>query len=89
MTLAEFKAWLEGYSEAIGEAPNAEQWKRIQAKLATVGIDGIGLGALKQPQKAYPASPNILIGGMGGYVPQTLTSRTDFVRDWETVAISN
>jgi hypothetical protein len=33
MTLSEFKAWMEGFSVAIGDAPSAEQWKAILAKL--------------------------------------------------------
>jgi hypothetical protein len=35
MTLAEFKAWLEGFSESFGEAPSAEQWAKIKAKIAS------------------------------------------------------
>jgi len=38
MTLAEFKAWFEGYTEAMSGAPNDSQWKRIQEKVAK--IDG-------------------------------------------------
>lgn len=33
MTIAEFKAWLEGYSANMGAAPTAEQWAAIKAKL--------------------------------------------------------
>lgn len=33
MTIAEFKAWLEGYTANMGVAPTAEQWKAIKAKL--------------------------------------------------------
>ncbi len=36
MTLAEFKAWLDGFKEAVGDAPTPEQWQRIVGKLATV-----------------------------------------------------
>lgn len=36
MTLAEFKAWLEGYESAIGATPDAEQWAKIKERLATV-----------------------------------------------------
>lgn len=37
MTLSEFKAWLEGYSEAFtGGAPNADQWAKINEKLGLV-----------------------------------------------------
>ena len=34
MTLNEFRAWFDGFSEAIGDAPTPEQWARIKAKLA-------------------------------------------------------
>lgn len=33
MTINEFRAWLAGFSEAIGEAPTPEQWAKIKAKL--------------------------------------------------------
>lgn len=36
MTLQEFKAWLDGFSDAMGDAPTAHQWAKIKAKLATV-----------------------------------------------------
>ena len=36
MTLAEFKTWLEGFSEGIGAPPTQEQWEKIKEKLANV-----------------------------------------------------
>lgn len=37
MTLAEFKAWLEGYSASFADgAPNAEQWAQVQKRIADV-----------------------------------------------------
>lgn len=36
MNLSEFKAWLEGFNEAIGDAPTPEQWAKIMAKLKDV-----------------------------------------------------
>lgn len=36
MTLNEFKAWLDGFSEAMGEAPTPEQWAKIKHKLGEV-----------------------------------------------------
>lgn len=33
MTIAEFKAWLEGYSAHMNVAPTAEEWKVIKAKI--------------------------------------------------------
>lgn len=38
MTLAEFKAWFEGFTETIEAAPSEKQWKRIKARVAE--IDG-------------------------------------------------
>ena len=33
MTVGEFKAWMDGYSEQIKGVPSQKQWKRIQEKL--------------------------------------------------------
>ncbi len=38
MTQGEFKAWFEGFSEAIGEVPTKKQWARIKERAAE--IDG-------------------------------------------------
>jgi len=38
MTLQEFKAWFEGFTDGMGDKPNAAQWKKIKAKVAK--IDG-------------------------------------------------
>lgn len=38
MTLAEFKAWFEGFSELMEGAPSEKQWERIKARVAE--IDG-------------------------------------------------
>lgn len=38
MTLAEFKAWFDGYTEDMDGAPTAKQWKRIKKRVAE--IDG-------------------------------------------------
>lgn len=36
MTLSEFKAWFEGFTESLDEPPNAKQWKRIKARVAEI-----------------------------------------------------
>lgn len=36
MTLAEFKAWFEGFTEAMSGAPDEDQWKRIKARVAEI-----------------------------------------------------
>lgn len=38
MTLAEFKAWFEGFTETMEGAPTEKQWERIQERVAQ--IDG-------------------------------------------------
>jgi hypothetical protein len=38
MTLVEFKAWFEGFTETLEAAPNEKQWERIKARVAE--IDG-------------------------------------------------
>jgi hypothetical protein len=38
MTPQEFKAWFEGYTEALDDIPTAKQWKRIRTRVAE--IDG-------------------------------------------------
>lgn len=38
MTLAEFKAWFEGYTEGMDGPPNEKQWARIKARVKE--IDG-------------------------------------------------
>lgn len=39
MTLAEFKAWFEGFTEDMDEAPTKKQWARIKARVKE--IDGV------------------------------------------------
>jgi hypothetical protein len=36
MSLAEFKAWLDGFKEAVGDAPTPEQWQKVLTKLQDV-----------------------------------------------------
>ncbi len=43
MTPNEFKAWFEGFSEAVDGAPTPAQWQRISEKVATLNTS---LGAL-------------------------------------------
>ncbi len=38
MTLTEFKAWFDGYTENLEGAPNGKQWKRIKEQVGK--IDG-------------------------------------------------
>lgn len=41
MTLAEFKAWFEGFTESMDGAPDEKQWDRIKARVKE--IDGVNI----------------------------------------------
>jgi hypothetical protein len=41
MTLSEFKAWFEGFTECMDGAPDKDQWKRIKARVKE--IDGVAV----------------------------------------------
>ena len=47
MTMKEFMAWLDGYSENFNSAPNGEQWKKVLEKLKCVQ----GLSYYNYPSK--------------------------------------
>lgn len=39
MTLKEFQAWLDGFSESIKGSPNERQWKKIQKRISEIVPD--------------------------------------------------
>jgi hypothetical protein len=41
MTLSEFKAWFEGFTEGMDAAPDEKQWDRIKARVKD--IDGVAV----------------------------------------------
>ena len=57
MTLNEFRAWFDGFSEAIGDAPTPEQWARIKAKLAQAREPVVGPSVW--PRQTY-VNPSVL-----------------------------
>jgi len=67
MSFAEFKAWLDGFKEAVGDAPTPEQWVKVLTKLETVSMDwtrGIGGGPLIPHQSGslhVPHDPSIRV----------------------------
>lgn len=54
MTITEFHAWLDGFSEAIGDAPTPEQWAKVLAKLKQVRGDVPVFTAPSTPLRWYP-----------------------------------
>ncbi len=62
MTLAEFKAWFEGFTEGMDAAPNEEQWKRIKDRVSEINGTAISypifVDRYVQPCRPYfPSSP--------------------------------
>lgn len=43
MTLSEFKAWFEGYTEGFEGAPSVAQFERIKEKLRSTGVAATNL----------------------------------------------
>ena len=39
MTLSEFKAWFEGFTESMEKAPTPNQWERIKERVAKIQTD--------------------------------------------------
>lgn len=53
MTIAEFKAWLEGFETALTGAPTPEQWEAIKAKIAQLR-EPVSLPGGYRPYKWLP-----------------------------------
>lgn len=74
MTLAEFKAWFEGYTDGMGDQPpNAKQWEAIKAK-----VDKITGTPIPYPiyveRYVRPWYPNgVWYSSTGGYASNTYT----------------
>lgn len=49
LTIPEFKAWLEGYAEAIDGAPTPEQWAKVLDKVARLGVQPVIPPAIPRP----------------------------------------
>lgn len=63
MTLNEFKAWLDGFEAARADAPTAEQWATIKAKLKTVTMAS---PPIEPPFKRYFGGGGYYGGGLLG-----------------------
>ena len=78
MTLSEFKAWFEGYTEDMNKSPTEKQWKKIKKRVAEINgvviTREVFLGRYS-PWYGYPA---ILTGSSGGI------SSTETIADCQT-----
>lgn len=61
MTIAEFKAWLEGFEAALNGAPTPEQWDAIKAKIAQLrAVDVQPLPANYRPSPWWECPPVLM-----------------------------
>ncbi len=56
MTLNEFKAWFDGYTENIKDQPNKKQWARIQEKMDELTEE---YRSIYTPWYTHPFSPTV------------------------------
>lgn len=63
MTLAEFKAWFDGFSETMDGPPNEKQWDRIKARVAEISNTPISypifVERYREPYRRWYDSPVI------------------------------
>lgn len=52
MTLSEFKAWFEGFTECMEASPDEKQWERIKARVKE--IDGVAITKTVFVDHYYP-----------------------------------
>ena len=87
MTLQEFTAWLDGFGEAIGDAPTPEQWAKVKGKFATIyPLPNSGLTPIRPHYPAMPGYPLPTLGPSiqpgphtSDYRPFTIIHSTDKV----------
>ena len=78
MTLPEFKSWLDGFSEGMGETPTPEQWAKIKGKLAEVHMVTMPhqIVPMPSPYILGPSLPPIRTGDWVPPQPVTCISNT-------------
>ncbi len=85
MTMQEFKAWFEGFTESMSGPPNKKQWERIKERVGQ--IDGVAITQRifidRYWPSHWPSYPHPYWSTMGGavYNSQGLSS--------DTVSVSN
>lgn len=68
MTLTEFKAWFEGFTEDMSGPPSAKQWKKIQARVSEITGDPVTQHIFYDRYWRYgPTYYPHWYGGLSGY----------------------
>lgn len=67
MTLAEFKAWFEGFTEGMEGRPTEAQFKRIKAKVKEINDQPLTREVIVEKYRDYPWFRPYWYGGSWGY----------------------
>jgi hypothetical protein len=76
MTLQEFKAWFDGFTENMSETPTKLQWDRIKSR-----VKGINNVAVTYPVLIDRYWPNIYPHYIGPPLPQLICNTNANVKD--------
>lgn len=90
MNPSEFKAWLNGFAQAIGEAPTAEQWKMVLQKAQSLGSI-INFQPNDFERKVYDAADGRATGGQVTSAPSEFgaTLESPLPKDRQRFGISD
>ena len=72
MTLQEFKAWFEGFTENLDGTPNAKQWKRIQKRVQDINGTPVTPVIIERYYRRY--APDYTWCTTGGVYTERLSS---------------
>lgn len=87
MTITEFHAWLDGFSEAVGDAPTPDQWAKVLAKLRTVQALSVPQQTPLAPRPLSPSWPNLFVTcGRGQQQASTVDEGTRVVSTGHAVS---
>ena len=76
MTLSEFKAWFEGFTEDMDARPTEKQWKRIKARVKEIDGTAITKEVWHRYWGPYYTSPVWGFNGSGVGVSSSNTTQT-------------
>ncbi|WP_028747996.1 hypothetical protein [Rhizobium mesoamericanum] len=82
MTLSEFKAWFEGFSEIMDGPPSEKQWERIKARVSEINGSAtpypVFIDRYVEPYRRYwPNVPYWAASSSGPLVGQVLSIETN------------
>lgn len=78
MNSKQFRIWLDGFLEAIGDKEaTKEQWELLKKKMEEVPVE--------DSIQYYPCYPNIMYNPGVTYTPRSNNTPTYYTTDWTTL----